>query len=246
MNQQPSKQQIHHGSYGSTGTNNFGDSDKSKYIQTSSLSSLRGSIKSANRQGSSRSKSTPQVSSAYTNAISAQVSSAYTNAKSVPNDDATSIRSNVNRKAKIAPCTNFTRYSFWLKKHFPDHVHRQEINFLDNVLKIKSIYNLDKYYAFTSRDWKMELGEHLYRRYVKFIIELVIIWKVTHHNHNDLSYSTYMTIRNCILKIFSEHFIKTIDQPIVRKSMRITLNQQPHMQVPSTIKEAALEPSYIH
>ena len=89
----------------------------------------------------------------------------------------------------------------------------------------------------------MELGEHLYRRYVKFIIDLVIIWKVTHHNHNDLPYSTYMTIRNCIMDTFSEHFIKTIDKPIVRNSMRITLHQQPHMHVPPTREETALEPS---
>ena len=65
------------------------------------------------------------------------------------------------------------------EKPFPYVFNKKEADFVEQVLKIQSSQTIWKYMAYNSSDWKRDLGQHLYRRYVKIFIDLIIIWKAT-------------------------------------------------------------------
>ena len=75
----------------------------------------------------------------------------------------------------IYPCTNFENYHLWLKKYFPHLISKDESNLVENILKIKDMGVIFKFYYYDASKWRDYLGNLLYCRYYKFLIELVLI-----------------------------------------------------------------------
>ena len=115
----------------------------------------------------------------------------------------------------ITPCTNHARYALWLQKHFKHVVGREEYHFVDQVLSIHNRERKKKYAKFNPMEWKLELGEHLYRRYVNFIIQLMIIFKAT-NSEKIIPYSKYMLVKDAYFKNINDEYIKAIAMPIIR------------------------------
>lgn len=116
----------------------------------------------------------------------------------------------------IVPCFSLARYSYWLKKHFPHLVHNEEINFVEQVLKINNKSSLNKYETFSPMEWKMTLGEFLYPSYVNFIVEVVIIWDATGNITKPILYSNYLAIREESHAPITEMFDQPKHIPLVR------------------------------
>ena len=60
-------------------------------------------------------------------------------------EDETTLGSDLSSKMVILPCTDFSRYSYWLKRYFPHLMHKPEINFIENILGIKSQHDVQKF-----------------------------------------------------------------------------------------------------
>ena len=84
-------------------------------------------------------------------------------------EDEESIESNQSGLAMIPPCTDYSRYSYWLKKHFPHQMTKSNMNFVENILEIKDLNTALKFKAFQPKDWRVFLGKYLYQRYLKMI-----------------------------------------------------------------------------
>src|SRR6476659_6372098 len=79
----------------------------------------------------------------------------------------------------IPPCKQFDKYSLWLKRNFPYLVHKKEINFIENIMVIKDVITLFKFFYFEPYQWVDYLGQMQFMTYHKFIIELNNIWTAT-------------------------------------------------------------------
>ena len=78
--------------------------------------------------------------------------------------------------AMIQPCTDYSRYSYWLKKNFSFLMTKPNMNFVENILEIKDYDTALKFKMFQPKDWKLFLGKYLFQRYLKVIADIVIIW----------------------------------------------------------------------
>ena len=90
-------------------------------------------------------------------------------------EDEDSIESIHSDLAMIPPCTDYSRYSYWLKKNFPFLMTKPNMNFVENILEIKDYNTALKFKMFIPKDWKLFLGKYLFQRYLKVIADLVII-----------------------------------------------------------------------
>ena len=70
--------------------------------------------------------------------------------------------------------------------------------------------------AYNPSDWKRDLGQHLYRRYVKIIVDLITIWKATFCEMHNVLYSRYMQIRDTLFERLTEEYTNEIERPINR------------------------------
>ena len=52
----------------------------------------------------------------------------------------------------IPPCTDYSRYSYWLKKNFPHLMTKPNMNFVENILEIKDINTAMKFKMFQPKD----------------------------------------------------------------------------------------------
>lgn len=105
-------------------------------------------------------------------------------------DDAT-IESNLSTDPKIEPCSDFSKYSYWLKKHFPSLMTKTNMNFIENVLEIKDYNTALKFHYFQPKDWSLFLGKYLFQRYLKVIAHLTVIWDVTLGRIFPVPYAMY-------------------------------------------------------
>ena len=96
----------------------------------------------------------------------------------------------------IPPCKQFDKYSLWLKRNFPYLVHKKEVDFIDNICKIKDVVTLFKFFYYEPYQWVDFLGQMKYMTYHKFIIELNHIWSATIHEGSAIEWDTYMDIRD--------------------------------------------------
>jgi hypothetical protein len=126
--------------------------------------------------------------------------------------------SKASNKPMIPPCTNHARYALWLKKYFPYIMGREEYHFVDNVIKIHNKEAKKKYTNYMAMDWKLALGEHLYRRYLNFIIEFMIIFKAT-KSEKVISFSRYMFVKDAFYEEINDVYVKAIDMPIIRPGL---------------------------
>src|SRR5687768_6198774 len=86
-----------------------------------------------------------------------------------------------------------------------------------------------KYIQYTPMDWKHELGKFLFRRYLDFDAELVIIWEVTINQKHSISFSQYLAIKEHLFQGTKDALIEVIDVPIARneQAFRRHYNQSP-------------------
>ena len=78
------------------------------------------------------------------------------------NEDDNSIESNQSGLAMIPACTDYSRYSYWLKKNFPFLMTKPNMNFVENILEIKDLNAALKFKMFQPKDWKLFLGKYLF------------------------------------------------------------------------------------
>lgn len=131
-------------------------------------------------------------------------------------EDASTIRSMESMEEMlIKPCADFTKYHYWLKKNFPGEIHHKEFHFVEQVLKIQDRNDVLKFSCLAPFEWRIELGDLLYKRYMNFLIELVIIWDATLHNA-PTTISKYMKIKEQIFEDTSMAFYDVLNTPFVR------------------------------
>jgi hypothetical protein len=63
-------------------------------------------------------------------------------------EDEESIESNQSGLAMIPPCTDYSRYSYWLKKNFPHLMTKPNMNFVENILEIRDFNTAMKFKMF--------------------------------------------------------------------------------------------------
>jgi hypothetical protein len=161
----------------------------------------------------------------------------YEKVETVDEDETSTIKSHASRTSKVSepskasnssskasnepmipPCTNHARYSLWLKKYFPYVMGREEYHFVDSVIKIHTKEAKKIYSDYMPMDWKQALGEHLYRRYMNFIIELMIIFKAT-KSEKMISFSRYMSVKDAFFEEITDEYVMAIDMPIIRPGL---------------------------
>lgn len=131
---------------------------------------------------------------------------------------------------------DYSRYGYWLKRQFSHQIKCADIIFIYHILKIRSREDLIKYRKFWPMDWKNELGEFVFRRYIDFIIELVIIWEATSHINAPMLYSNYMAIKEYMFQNAKDMLYGVIDVPLKETTMPRTNHHNltvPYTKVPS-------------
>ena len=74
--------------------------------------------------------------------------------------------------------------------------HKKEVDFIDNVLKIRDMDTLFQFYYYGPKQWIDFLGETPFLKHHKFLIKLHFIWLVTVHEGNPITWDLYMESRD--------------------------------------------------
>ena len=155
-------------------------------------------------------------------------------------EDEESIESNQSGLAMIPPCTDYSRYSYWLKKHFPHQMTKSNMNFVENILEIKDLSTALKFKAFQPKDWRVFLGKYLYQRYLKVIADLAIIWSATLGLPHSICYAEYCDIKDQVYDHVINELKKQVDSSS-DQSVTSKLKPPPYTKVSPVVQKFQME-----
>src|SRR5687768_18437018 len=106
-------------------------------------------------------------------------------------------------------------------------MHKNQMNFIENILMIKDFKSAMKYHYFEFKDWISMLGKPLFMRYLKLIAELTIIWDLTLGKANPIPYKDYYEMKDRSYGYIISEMTKRLDLSTAEPSTTPIISEHP-------------------
>ena len=106
----------------------------------------------------------------------------------------------------IMQCPDYGKLGLWMSKTFPHHFKTKEVFFINQILQVKSLDDVETFLTLQPRDLITKLGRKTYLQWLPTIVNCMTYWTILVGIQTSMSYTDFIEQREALHEMVSQIF----------------------------------------
>ena len=113
----------------------------------------------------------------------------------------------------ITPCPDYSRLGLWMSQTFPHHFTVKDVFFINQILKIRTLDDLEVFLTLQPSDLIAKLGQTVYNQWLPTIINCMTCWTILAGVKDSIPFSEFLEQREALHEMVRQTFSEVQLQP---------------------------------
>ena len=113
----------------------------------------------------------------------------------------------------ITPCPDYSKLGLWMSQTFPHHFTTKDVFFINQILKIRTLDDLEVFLTLQPADLIAKLGQTTYNQWLPTIINCMTCWTILAGVKDSISFTEFLEQREVLHEMVRHTFSEVLLQP---------------------------------